>query len=204
MAFRSGFLTGGGILAVVSFAAAGWSWPLELFTSALNPQFSPSTLKMANLYGVMSNIPAGGALEVAIAIAVAVAVWVICRRSSFEYGLAAILIGGFTLSVHAYLPDLVVTLPAVLILITRSQSKAVKTVVFALALPPIHLSFFTGFPITTAVLAVLLTTIALMTREVLRDPVEADALVKCAGHRRFDGLSLTSRRPQQCRRVLRW
>jgi len=102
--FARGFLTGGGILAVVSFAAAGWSWPLELFTSALNPQFSPSTLKMANLHGVMSNIPAGGALGVAIAIAVAVAVWVICRRSSFEYGLAAVLIGGFTLSIHACLP----------------------------------------------------------------------------------------------------
>ncbi len=175
--FARGFLAGGGILAIVSFAAAGLNWPLELITSALNPQFSPSTAKMANLHGVMGNVPAGGALEVAIAIAVAVAVWVICRRASFEYGLAAILIGGFTLSIHAYLPDLVVTLPAVLILIVRSQSKSVKIVVFALALPPIHLLFFVGFPITITILAVSLATIALMTREALRDPVEADPIV---------------------------
>lgn len=175
--FARGFLAGGGVLAIVSFAAAGWNWPLELVTSALNPQFSPRTLEMANLHGVMANVPAGGALEVAIGIAVAIAVWVICRRAGFEYGLAAVLIGGFTLSVHAYLPDLVVTLPAVLILIARSQSKAVKVVAFTLALPPIHLLFFVGFPLTITVLAVSLTAIALMTREVLRGPIEADSIV---------------------------
>jgi len=65
----------------------------------------------------------------------------------------------------------------VLILIVRSQSKSVKIVVFALALPPIHLLFFVGFPITITILAVSLATIALMTREALRDPVEADPIV---------------------------
>ena len=171
-----GFLVGGAALAAISFGVAGWSWPAEFLESALNPQFSPDTFRMANLHGVMTNVPASGPLEVVIAIAIAVVAWIVCRRTSFEYGLAAMLIGGFLLSIHAYLPDLVITLPAVLILIARSQSKALKTVAFTLALPPLHLLFFAGSPYTAVILVVSLTVLALMTHEALRAPAQADSL----------------------------
>ena len=84
--------------------------------------------------------------------------------------LAATLVGGFLLSVHAYLPDLVITLPAVLILIARSTSKSLKTAAFMLALPPLHFVFFLGFPLTIAVPAVSLLVLALMAREALHAP----------------------------------
>ncbi len=126
------------------------------------------TLGMTNLHGVMMNLPGGWALEIVVALAIAAAVWIICRRKSFEYGLAATLIGGYVLSIHSYLPDLAITLPAVLILITLSKRKSVRTVAFILAMPPLHMLFFLGYPASAGVITLFLTLISLMLREALQ------------------------------------
>ena len=166
--FARGFLSGGGVLAAISFAVAGSRWPIDFVESAVNPEFSPKTLGMTNLHGVMMNLPGGWALEIVVALAIAAAVWIICRRKSFEYGLAATLIGGYVLSIHSYLPDLAITLPAVLILITLSKRKSVRTVAFILAMPPLHMLFFLGYPASAGVITLFLTLISLMLREALQ------------------------------------
>lgn len=173
--FARGFLSGGAVLAAISFAVAGWHWPIEFLESAVNPEFSPKTLDMINLHGVMLNLPGGWALEIVIGLAITAAVWVICRRMSFEYALAATLIGGYVLSIHSYLPDLAITLPAVLIVISVSTAKSLRTLTFLLAVPPLHLLFFAGYPASAGVVAVLLAVIGLMLREALQtDAVKAD------------------------------
>ena len=173
--FARGFLSGGTVLAAISFAVAGWSWPLELIESAINPEFSPRTAQMANLHGVMMNLPGGWVLEVFIAIAIAVAVWIVCRRMSFEYALAATLIGGFVLSIHSYVQDLAVTLPAVMILTSVSARKGLRTAAFLLAVPPLHLLVFLGYPATAGIVALLLIVIAWMLREALQADVAQPA-----------------------------
>lgn len=174
--FARGFLSGGGVLAAISFAVAGWRWPIEFLESAVNPEFSPKTAGMTNLHGVMLNLPGGWALEIVVALAVVAAVWVVCRRMSFEYGLAATLIGGYVLSIHSYLPDFAITLPAVAILITISTRKSLRTLAFLLAVPPVHLLFFAGYPASAGVVTVLLAVIGLMLREALEaDSVQEEA-----------------------------
>ena len=166
--FACGFLSSGAVLAAISFAVAGWRWPLEFLESAINPEFSPEAVQTANLHGVMMNLPGRWVLEILVGLAIAVAVWIVCRRMSFEYGLAATLIGGFVLSIHSYLPDLAVTLPAVLILTTVSARKDLRTAAFILAVPPVHLLFVAGYPSTAGIVALLLVVIGLMLREALQ------------------------------------
>jgi len=183
--FARGFLSGGAVLAAISFAVAGWRWPIEFLESAVNPEFSPKTFDMTNLHGVMLNVPGGWALEIIVGLAIAAAVWVICRRTSFEYALAATLIGSYVLSIHAYLPDLAITLPAVLIVIAVSTAKSLRTLAFLLAVPPLHLLYFVGYPASAGIVAVLLAVIGLMLREALQaDAVKEDvagALLDASG-----------------------
>ncbi len=112
--FAGGFLAGGALLAVISFAAAGWSWPLAFLASATNPAFSPGVSAMPNLHGALSELPFSLPLEALLSMTVILAAWVAARRASFEYAFACSLAGGLLLSHHAYLLDSAVLLPACL------------------------------------------------------------------------------------------
>ena len=151
-----GLMSGGAVLAMVSFAVAGWTWPMQFVESALNPAFSPKTDQMANLHGVMAQAPGGAVWESMIAATVIVAVWIVSRKMSFDYAFSVMLAGGFLCSIHAYLPDLVITLPAAMTLTAISNRRLVKAAAFLLLAPPMHLAVLAGFPASACVAAAMI------------------------------------------------
>ncbi len=165
-----GLASGGAVLAAVSFAVAGWSWPAQFLESALNPAFSPRTNQMANLHGVMAQIPGGAVVEILIAAMVVATVWMVSRRMSFDYAFSLMLAAGFLLSIHAYLPDLVITLPAALTLTAISNRRLVKASAFLLLALPMHLAVLVGFPASTLVTAALMGLIGAAAVEAWRPP----------------------------------
>ncbi len=153
--FGKGLLSGGAALAMVSFAVAGWRWPLQFVESALDPKFSPGLSAMPNLHGALSELPASAALELAASIAVAAAVWFTARRGSFSIALAASLVGGLLLSQHSYLLDTAVVLPAALTVMTLSSSKALKVVALLLLVPPTAFLIGVAYPYSAIITGVM-------------------------------------------------
>lgn len=115
---------------------------------------------MANLHGVMAQTPGGAALEIVMAALVVAAVWIVAQRMSFDYAFSLMLAGGFLLSIHAYLPDLVITLPAALTLTAISNRRLVKVSALLLLALPTHLAVLAGFPASVLVPAALVVLIS--------------------------------------------
>jgi hypothetical protein len=159
--FGKGLLAGGGILAVVSFAAAGWSWPIEFVQSATNPLFSPNGGQMPNLQGLLAGLQFELAIEVALSALIAWGMWVVARRTSFSYALAYALVGGLLISHHAYMLDMAVLLPACLILSEESQRRWVRAGAMLLLVPPAHLAVEIGRPFSSVVVLLMLALVCL-------------------------------------------
>jgi hypothetical protein len=170
--FAGGLLAGGGFLAAVSFAAAGWSWPVEYFTSVRNPAFSPALAKTPTLHGVLSFLPGGSFLEPVVGVTVLAAVWVVCRRAELRLAMAATLAGGLLMGVHAYLPDLSLLLPACLAAIALARTRLSRVVAFALLSPPVHLTVVRGFPYSAVVVALVLLLVHALAFEALGQSLE--------------------------------
>jgi hypothetical protein len=144
--FAQGLLAGGAVLAAVSFAVAGWGWPLEFFASATNPAFSPRLELSPTLHGILASVSGGLVLEILLGATVLAAVWFVCRYSDQRLALAAMLAGGLLLSVHAYLPDLSLLLPAALTAMALAQTRLARLATLALLTPLVHLSVTQGLP----------------------------------------------------------
>ena len=169
--FGGGLVTGGGVLLLVSFLAAGWSWPVEFFKSATRAEFSPHPGLMPNLHGLFAAVPYGAWLQVLIGTGLAVATWLVARRMDFRYSLAFALAAGLPLSYHAYLPDMALLLPAGLTVICASKLRLLRLLAAVLLLPPAAVAIIFGFPASAVAVAGVLLFAALMTYEALKhDP----------------------------------
>lgn len=173
--FLRGFLGGGAVLALISFAAGGLSWPLEFIVSALEPSFSPGEPNMPNLHGAAQSFPGALAIEALTSVAAAALVWFTARRAPFETGLGAALIGGVLLSRHSYMLDTALILPACLAVIGQSQSKALRVVAFVLLLPVTALAVGFGAPLSTGTTYLMLILLAGMAWEANRTEPELEA-----------------------------
>ena len=149
--FGKGLLSGGAALAAVSFAVAGWRWPVQFVESALNPKFSPGLSAMPNLHGALSELPASGALEMAASVSVALAVWFTARNGSFSIAFVASLVGGLLLSQHSYLLDTAVVLPAALTVMKLSNSRVLKTAALLVLVPPTAFLIGVGYPYSAVI-----------------------------------------------------
>jgi hypothetical protein len=110
-----GVMGGGVVLAMVSFLSGGWDWPVKYIRLLLNPIGNPWPDRMPSIHGISSSLPQSGIWEVLGTIAVVLLVWQAVRRGNFEYGLAAVLVGGILLAPHVFLSDCAMTVPALLI-----------------------------------------------------------------------------------------
>lgn len=155
-AFLRGLLSGGAVLALICFAVAGPNWPMEFLEEALTPKYSPGEANMPNLHGALSPLPGAPALEVIASILAAVAVWFAARRTDFQFGLAASLIGGLLLSRHSYLLDVAIILPACLTVLAVSRFKTSKVAAAALLMPPGALAIGVGSPYSAIAVGVAL------------------------------------------------
>jgi Glycosyltransferase family 87 len=163
--FAGGLAAGGAALAAVSFAAAGWNWPLEYLDAVRNPAFSPALEYTPTLHGVLAFVPGGVFLEVAAGASVLAAVWVVCRRADVRLALAATLAGGLLIGVHAYLPDLSLLLPAGLAVIAQARTRLARWTAFALLSPPVQLTVVQGFPYSAIVVGLVLLLVYAMAAE---------------------------------------
>jgi hypothetical protein len=116
-----GFLAGCAALGLLSFAAAGPSWPRAYLHVLRLPQINPGARAMPNLHGLQLAMP----LEIALSLAVLAAAALAIRRLSDGPAFAVTLAGGILLSYHAYFADLTLLLPAVLVFGRRSARAAV-------------------------------------------------------------------------------
>lgn len=170
--FAGGLLAGGSLLAAVSFAAAGWNWPVEYLMSVRNPVFSPGLAYTPTLHGSLSFLPGRSLLEVVVGATVLAAVWVVCRRAELRLAIAATLAGGLLMGVHAYLPDLALLLPVCLAVLALARTRLSRMVAFALLSPPVHLTVVQGFPYSAIVVALVLLLVYALAAEALAQVVE--------------------------------
>ena len=112
----AGLGSGGALLALVSFGVAGAGWPARFLKTIASPSVSPAQDSMPNLHNLLAGLPGRTLWELSLALACAAMVWVVARRSSWQVGLASALIAGLLTSVHAYLADCTLLIPAALLL----------------------------------------------------------------------------------------
>jgi len=129
-------------LLAVSFAAAGRDWPGKYVSTILNPAVSQGVETMPNLHGLAANFPRLPFLEVFLSLLVIAMVWRVVRRSSFEVGLAAVLVGGLLLSRHSYLWDCAILIPALFAFIRTPSGFAVRWCAFVLLSPLPYIFLF--------------------------------------------------------------
>ncbi len=113
--FLCGLVAGGAILFAVSFPPGGWNWPAKYLELLRNPVSNPFPEAMPNIHGLTASLAYGTIWQAAGTLAVAVLAWFAFRRGGFEYGFAAVLVGGILVAPHAYLSDCAMAVPALLI-----------------------------------------------------------------------------------------
>jgi len=111
----AGLGLGGALLALVSFGVAGARWPAQFFEAIASPVVSPGPQVMPNLHNLLAGLPGSAVWELIFALACAVMVWVVARRTNWQIGFAAVLVAGLLTSVHAYLADCALLIPAALL-----------------------------------------------------------------------------------------
>jgi len=106
---------------------------------------------------------------------VVVLAWTAMRRTSFERGLAAVLVGGILVAPHVYLSDCAMTLPALLMTMPLMQSQWQRGIHYLLFSLPCFIWALTGPAwVTSVALIAYLVSIAFAARAVRR-PVAEDA-----------------------------
>jgi hypothetical protein len=121
-----GFAVTAAIIFALCFAAAGPGWIGGYAQMVLNPAVSPNADVMPNLHGLFAGWSFANVAEAAAAVFTAGAVWYIARRSDFQFGLAAAIIGSILVSHHAYNSDLVLLIPAAWILFGSMAGHAME------------------------------------------------------------------------------
>jgi hypothetical protein len=111
-----GFLAGGAGLLALSFASAGWRWPLAYLAVLRNPVIR--TNHPVNFH----YMPLPGPVAMALAALTALAAVYAIVRLGDRMALGVMLVGGLLLSYHAGVYDLVLLLPAALALPGRLRA----------------------------------------------------------------------------------
>ncbi len=153
-----GFLLGCTVLIATSFIVAGPRWPTEMLTALSSPAISPREDIMPNLRGLLQPFTGRFPPELLLGVAIAAFVLMIARRSDFEYGMAAVIVGGLLVSHHAAPHDAALMIPALLIVVSRTVTKWVNLLCLILftPVPYLMLGYGDGFSSLTVLLMILL------------------------------------------------
>lgn len=128
-----GAILGGAILIALSFAGGGADWPSHYFALLADSRIHPGQAHMPNLHSLIGTRLGFGA-DIAIVLALAVGVYVTSRRTSFERAMAFALVAGVLGSIHTYLADCALLLPAI-ISAFHDQQRPVRLPAVCLATP---------------------------------------------------------------------
>jgi hypothetical protein len=114
----TGFIAGGAVLAVVSFAVAGWAWPIHYLEILRLPPTTPQSDGLPNLHGLFALQQNSFLWQAAGTVLVLVVTWLVIRRADTARAFAVTLIGGLLVSYHAFFGDTFILLPAALFLVS--------------------------------------------------------------------------------------
>ncbi len=156
--FGSGVAAAGAVLTFLSFFIAGASWPSAYLTTLRSPIIASGPRFMPNIHGLLAGVSFPMAAEFALCIIVAVLLWHITRRSSFDCGMAAVLVGGLLVSHHAYCQDCSILIPALLTILEQPARLPLRALSLALLLPLPYILVLAGRvqPLVIGLVALLL------------------------------------------------
>ncbi len=165
-----GFAATAAVIAALCFVAAGPRWIGGYLQLVLNPGVSPNADVMPNLHGLFAGLPFATAAEISAAVVAAAGVWYVARRSNFEFGLAAAVIGSILVSHHAYNSDLALLIPAAWILFTTMAGHAMEHAAVLLVptwmtLPVLRLGPVVLRPVPLFMIAMLVVLVVYVRRE---------------------------------------
>jgi hypothetical protein len=139
-----GFAAGALALVALSFVGGGWSWPVQYWQAVAAERVHPNPSGMPNLHGMLDPLGAGTALEWALSAAVLALTWAGLRRTDFAGGMALVLMSGLLVTPHAYVPDCLLLVPAVLTVMSRVPGGLVAAASMVLLWPPVYLMLLGG------------------------------------------------------------
>jgi hypothetical protein len=129
--YARGLIAGCSLLAVLSFIAGGWRWPVQYLALVMEPANNPYREVMPNLHSLLAGFPYAGVLEIAAEALLAAAVWIASRKRS-EWGLAAALAGGILVAPDAYMADGALMIPVLLLLMKTAKEAWARVICFYL------------------------------------------------------------------------
>jgi Glycosyltransferase family 87 len=155
----AGGAVGGATLVAISFLAAGRHWPEQYLALLRNPELHPGAEHMPNLRGLVFGLTGGEhpALQwTLIAMVAALVCYIAWRTADLELALAFSIAGGLLAGYHAYLQDCLLLLLVFALVISKSKSKLLRSIIALAVLPPVFLFLLAGQPYNVAVPLMLL------------------------------------------------
>ena len=162
---------------LLSFAEEGKEWPARLLSLARMPEFDPAPERMPNFRGLLAFVDGGIVAEIVLLLIMAIAVWLISRRQDLATAGAITLAGGLLISHHAYVYDVVLLLPALLLPFQGGHSEWLRKWAIFLFSPTPYLFQLSESSIGAVLANVAVTgyTLALVVVLVRRGPLLSDA-----------------------------
>jgi hypothetical protein len=153
--FLGGLAMGGAILTILSFPPGGWDWPVKYVRLLLNPIGNPWPTIMPSIHGISSSLPHSSLFETLGITVVVLLTWSAVRQGGFEYGLAAVLVGGILVAPHVFLADCAIAVPALLITMPLATEPWRRNFHYFLLLPVCYLWALLGPAWVTGVALIL-------------------------------------------------
>src|ERR1035437_7047992 len=152
----AGAAIGGCALLALSFALAGPDWPWRYFAVLADPSLVIDVRHMPGLWGSFQQMRFGLQFQILAAIVVAAVVFPAARLDpSFERPMALALVGGILISVHVWLADCSLLLPAIMISVyDKSSSMRLPAALMMVLVPWFVLQFHPPIPVLTRALIV--------------------------------------------------
>jgi hypothetical protein len=139
-----GFAAGAAALLALSFLGGGWNWPTEYWQVVTADRVHPNPKIMPNLNGMFQPLGAPAALVGLVSAGVLAAAWLGLRRTDFVGGMALVLMSGLLVTPHAYTPDCLLLVPAVLAVMSRAKGGPLMAGSMVLLWPPVYLMLLRG------------------------------------------------------------
>ena len=120
-----GLATGLAGLLALSFAAAGWNWPLKWYAVLADERINPGLKHMPNLHSLFTPLgPLSLPMQIAGGAVLVIGLFLAARRASgFEQPLALALVAGLLAGFHGYMADGALLPPALMVFSAKGYAR---------------------------------------------------------------------------------
>jgi len=146
--FGWGAAVGCAALAAVSFAVAGWNWPVPYVAVLRFPATTALYSGLPNLRGLFAHLPGVDYWQAGATCVTVVVTWIAARRSSLRLAVSATILCGLLVSHHAFCADAFVVVPAAILLWDGAAHQLHRIMALLLLCPLVYLPLATtGHPL---------------------------------------------------------